>query len=192
MNWNAIGAVAEIVGAFAVVVTLICLASQIRQATRATQAANFQAVSALEQEFLLFLGQDAATARTWTTYMFGDPADLPDDERMRAAFLMGPCSGAWRTCTTDTNWARLSTMRGLRDRGCSQRSRGAGPLHTPPLPRSAGSLAGSSWTSCVASRLAVSRLMQALWTERLKRAFAVDELRSAEVHARWTWGVQVC
>lgn len=89
MNWNAIGAVAEIVGAFAVVVTLICLASQIRQATRATQAANFQAVSALEQEFLLFLGQDDATARTWTTYMFGDPADLPDDERMRAAFLMG-------------------------------------------------------------------------------------------------------
>jgi len=81
--------VAEIVGAFAVVVTLIYLASLIRQATRATQAASFQAASALEQEFLLVLGQDAATARTWTTYMFGDPADLPDDERMRAAFLMG-------------------------------------------------------------------------------------------------------
>lgn len=89
MDWNAIGALAEIIGALAVVVTLIYLAGQVRQATRATQAANFQAASALEQEFLLVLGQDAATARTWTTYMFADPVTLPEDERMQAAFLMG-------------------------------------------------------------------------------------------------------
>lgn len=89
MNWDAIGAVAQIIGAIAVVVTLIYLAGQVRQAARATQAASFQAASALEQEFLLVLGQDPATARTWATYMFGDPATLPEDERMRAAFLMG-------------------------------------------------------------------------------------------------------
>jgi len=89
MDWNAIGAVAEIVGAIAVVVTLIYLAGQVRQATRATQAANFQAASALEQEFLLLLGQDPATARTWATYIFGDLTTLPEDERMQAVFLMG-------------------------------------------------------------------------------------------------------
>jgi hypothetical protein len=89
VDWNAIGALAEIVGAIAVVVTLVYLAGQVRQATRATQAASFQTASALEQEFLLVLGQDLATTRTWSTYMFGDPATLPEDERMRAAFLMG-------------------------------------------------------------------------------------------------------
>lgn len=89
MNWNAIGAVAEIVGAIAVVVTLIYLAVQVRQATQATQAASFQTASALEQEFLLVVGQDPATARTWATYMFGDLTTLPEDERMQAVFLMG-------------------------------------------------------------------------------------------------------
>ena len=89
VDWNAIGAVAEIVGAIVVVVTLIYLAGQVRQATRATQAASFQAASALEQEFLLVLGQDPATARTWGTYMFGDPTTLSEDERMQADFLMG-------------------------------------------------------------------------------------------------------
>jgi len=89
VDWNAIGAIGEIVGAIAVVVTLIYLAGEVRQATRATQAANFQAASALEQEFLLALGQDPATARTWATYMFGDQSTLADDERLQAMFLMG-------------------------------------------------------------------------------------------------------
>jgi hypothetical protein len=89
VNWNAIAAVGEIVGAIAVVVTLIYVASQVRQATCATQAATFQAASTLEQEFLLVLGQDPATARTWATYMFGDPFTLPEDERTQAVFLMG-------------------------------------------------------------------------------------------------------
>jgi hypothetical protein len=89
MNWNAVGAIGEIVGAIAVVATLIYLAGQIRQATHATQAACFQAASALEQEFLLVLGQDPATARTWGTYMFGDPGMLSEGERMQAVFLMG-------------------------------------------------------------------------------------------------------
>lgn len=71
MNWEAVGAVGEIVGAAAVVVTLVYLAGQVRQATRATQAASFQAASALEQEFLLAVGQDPATSRTWAAYMCG-------------------------------------------------------------------------------------------------------------------------
>jgi len=88
VNWEAIGALGEIVGAGAVVVTLIYLAGQVRQATRATRAASFQAASALEQEFLLSVGQDPGTARTWAAFMFGDPTTLSDDERAQGFFLM--------------------------------------------------------------------------------------------------------
>ena len=41
MNWDAIGAVGEILGAAAVVVTLIYLAAQLRQNTNSMQAAAY-------------------------------------------------------------------------------------------------------------------------------------------------------
>jgi hypothetical protein len=89
MNWEAIGALGEMVGAAAVVMTLLYLASQIRHAKEATQAASFQAASALDQEFLLVLGQDSTTARIWATYMFGDMESLSENERQQAFFLAG-------------------------------------------------------------------------------------------------------
>ena len=42
MNWEAIGALAELLGAIGVIATLIYLASQIRQNTKSIQAAAFQ------------------------------------------------------------------------------------------------------------------------------------------------------
>ena len=44
MNWEAIGAAGEIVGALAVVLTLFYLAAQIRSSTRANRAQTFQAI----------------------------------------------------------------------------------------------------------------------------------------------------
>lgn len=87
MNWDAIGAVGEIVGAGAVIVTLLYLASQIQQATRATQAASVQTASALDQEFLLVLGQDPVAARVWTAYTFGDRNTLSEDEQRQGYYL---------------------------------------------------------------------------------------------------------
>jgi len=87
MNWDAIGAVGEIVGAVAVIITLLYLASQIRQATRATQAASVQTASALDQDFLLILGQDPVAARVWTAYTFGDPDTLSEDEQRQGYYL---------------------------------------------------------------------------------------------------------
>jgi len=46
MNWEAIGAIGEILGAAAVVVTLIYLAVQLRQNTRALKSSTFQAINA--------------------------------------------------------------------------------------------------------------------------------------------------
>jgi hypothetical protein len=43
MNWETVGAVSELVGAIAVVVSLLYLAKQIRQGTESTNAAGFQA-----------------------------------------------------------------------------------------------------------------------------------------------------
>jgi hypothetical protein len=45
MNWEALGAIGEIVGAAAVVVTLGYLAVQIRQNTKSVQAATFQSIA---------------------------------------------------------------------------------------------------------------------------------------------------
>ena len=45
MNWDAIGAVGELVGAIAVVITLVYLAIQIRQNTKTVRASTYQSVA---------------------------------------------------------------------------------------------------------------------------------------------------
>jgi len=88
MNWEAISAVGEIVSAAAVVITLIYLAVQVRQGTKATQAVSIQTASAQDQDFLLTVGADPLTARMWTKYLT-DPDSLSDDEKMQGALLLG-------------------------------------------------------------------------------------------------------
>ena len=87
MNWEAISAVGEIVGAIAVVVTLIYLAAQIRRGTSATQAASVQAAAALDHEFLMAIGSDPVTAKLWATYLSA-PQTLPVDQAMQGHLLM--------------------------------------------------------------------------------------------------------
>ncbi|MEJ2239539.1 MAG: hypothetical protein P8X82_14680 [Gemmatimonadales bacterium] len=45
MNWEAVGAIGEIIGAIAVVVTLIYLAVQVHQNTKSVQASTYQLVA---------------------------------------------------------------------------------------------------------------------------------------------------
>ena len=52
MNWDALGAIGEVVGAAAVVLTLAYLAVQVRQNTRSTQAATHSATTAGWQDYL--------------------------------------------------------------------------------------------------------------------------------------------
>jgi hypothetical protein len=70
MNWDAIGAVSDLVGSVGVIVSLIYLGAQIRQNTRSVQAGTFQSVTeglaaasfqlaqatAPPDRFLLFVG----------------------------------------------------------------------------------------------------------------------------------------
>ena len=60
MNWDAIGAIGEVGGAVAVVVTLIYLAVQLRQNTRAIRSANYAAYNQVASSWADFVANHAA------------------------------------------------------------------------------------------------------------------------------------
>lgn len=49
-----------------------------------TGGVSVQAASALDQEFLLAVGQDPATAQTWATFL-ATPETLPQDQKLFGA-----------------------------------------------------------------------------------------------------------
>ena len=82
MNWDAIGAVGEIIGALAVFVTLVYLAQQIRQNTKAVNSAaldsTINTISLVRQS--IYENDDVAR-----TYLKGieNPEELNDLERLK-------------------------------------------------------------------------------------------------------------
>jgi len=88
MNWDAVSAIGEIVGAIAVVVTLVYLTIQVRLGTAATQAATVQAAATLDQDFLLALGSDPVMAQIWVRYLSA-PHSLSVEQAQQGHFLMG-------------------------------------------------------------------------------------------------------
>jgi hypothetical protein len=87
MNWEAIGAVGETVGALAVLVTLIYLAMQIRQNTRSVQAAAVDSANSQVSKIREVIFADANVANM---YRRGneDPARLSEDDTIRYRLLM--------------------------------------------------------------------------------------------------------
>ena len=65
MNWEAIGAIGEIVGAIAVVITLLYLASQTRQNTKATHAQATASVAAEMEKNMLSIANDGFLAEAY-------------------------------------------------------------------------------------------------------------------------------
>jgi len=63
MNWNAMGAIGELVGAVAVVITLIYLAAQIRQNTRSNRNLALQTISNQSADWLCLITQSSEVAR---------------------------------------------------------------------------------------------------------------------------------
>ncbi len=79
MNWEAIGAIGEIVGAIAVVVTIGYLAVQIRQNTISLRSASIQQILQGIAELNQFLGSAPdVTELFWRGN--SDPASLSEDE----------------------------------------------------------------------------------------------------------------
>ncbi len=83
MNWEAIGAIGEILGAAGVILTLGYLAFQIRAGTKATKAAAFQAVLQSEMEFASILIENAGT---WEKIVTDAP--LSEGEETRVAIVL--------------------------------------------------------------------------------------------------------
>ena len=74
MNWEAIGAVGEVLGALAVVLSLVYLATQIRQNTKSAQAASRDSISRSTIDILLANSSDPETAKFFFTGLMNPDA----------------------------------------------------------------------------------------------------------------------
>jgi len=87
MNWEAVGAIGEIIGAISVAVTLIFLALELRQSTSALKSSTFLAISTLMGSTMEVWASHADLAPLLTKAQAGlDGLSL--DERARFGFLM--------------------------------------------------------------------------------------------------------
>jgi len=88
VNWDAIGAIGDAVGGIGVLITLMYLAVQTRQNTRAVRAATYSQVSESFSAISLALFQDPL-ASDLVRRAREDPASLSDEELNRyGAFLL--------------------------------------------------------------------------------------------------------
>ena len=86
MNWDAIGAFSESVGAAAVVITLIYLAIQIRNQTKESRLA---ATRDLSRDYLDAVDSITKDTEIFSLYMraLSDYEDLPHEERIRISMI---------------------------------------------------------------------------------------------------------
>jgi hypothetical protein len=87
MNWEAIGAVGETVGALAVLVTLVYLAVQIQQNTKAVQAAAVDSANSHVSKIREAIIADADVANIFRRGS-QDPASLSEDDAIRYRLLI--------------------------------------------------------------------------------------------------------
>ena len=87
MDWEALAAAAEVVGAVAVVVSLIYVAVQIRQANQLSRANTFQNVNNQWSNIWAMLANSAELSELHRKIKLGEYLDLEDFERY-SAFLM--------------------------------------------------------------------------------------------------------
>jgi len=88
MNWEAMGAIGEILGAVGVIVSLVYLALQIRQNSNVVRSATRQAISTTQVELGLRIGESsdlrAAMAKLWG---LGDAPTAAQDIEIRDYML---------------------------------------------------------------------------------------------------------
>ena len=86
MNWDAIGAVGEIIGPIAVVVSLMYLAVQIRTSSKLAKAQMFQSAVAEQSRVADGVTNDPENFEVWLK-MYGDEK-LTTPEYARASFIL--------------------------------------------------------------------------------------------------------
>ena len=86
MNWDAIGAVGEIIGAIAVVVSLMYLAIQIRTSSKLAKAQMFQSAAAEQSRVADGVTNDPQNFEVWLKMYSGEKLTTP--EHVRASFIL--------------------------------------------------------------------------------------------------------
>ena len=86
MNWEAIGAMAELVGAIAVVATLIYLAAEIRQNTRAVRTGSHHGLTDSFNQLNAKIAEDERLARLFRLGL-SEYDNLSSDEQISTAHL---------------------------------------------------------------------------------------------------------
>jgi hypothetical protein len=87
MNWEAIGAIGEIAGALAVIVTLVYLSAQVRQNTKASRLAAVQAASENSSHFSELIAADPELSElVWRGMREPDSLDPAETRRFIAAW----------------------------------------------------------------------------------------------------------
>lgn len=105
MNWDAIGAVGEIVGAGAVVASLVYLAVQIRTQNKETRLSAMHDISVGFREAILpFSAEDMSTILVKAN---ADYDSLSDIEAQRIIVLMGQFFRAWEEAFIQNEEGRL-------------------------------------------------------------------------------------
>ena len=97
MTLQDLGNLGEFIGAIAVVISLVYLAAQIRQNTRALHGSSY--AQSAEQLWLvnLAIAQDRDLARIWTEFVAGEPLTLEDTTRSKHHSTV--FSSGWRICS---------------------------------------------------------------------------------------------
>lgn len=87
MNWEAIGAVSELTGALAVVVTLIYLAIQVRQHTSAVRSASYQSMTDALNQINMAIASDAHLLRVISSKP-GSVSELSPEDYYRFSYVL--------------------------------------------------------------------------------------------------------
>ena len=108
MDWEAAGAIGEIIGALAVFLTLIYLATQIRQNTKAVQASAVDASISKVTSVRQSIYENAEVAGIYVKGT-ANPDDLDEESRFRFRVLMHNIFLAISNIYSQTSFAGLST-----------------------------------------------------------------------------------
>ena len=86
MNWSAVSAIADLLAAVGVSVTVIYLAIQIKKNTQATHSQTYQVATSALAEMAAIVGTSAELARIFRIGMM-NPRELTDDEFTQFGYL---------------------------------------------------------------------------------------------------------
>jgi hypothetical protein len=93
MDWGAIGAIAEAVGALAVIITLVYLTFQLRQNTKAIELSTYRGVIDDANQWQYKVIESPEIAELYIAGMRGD--ELSSSDRLRFSLLMNTLFSHW-------------------------------------------------------------------------------------------------